>query len=56
MSSGDSVENNMIRIIILDISNALCSSVYDEAILPVNQATEFANRYIDMSKYRIVTV
>lgn len=48
--------NDMIRIVVLDISNVLGSSVYDETILPVNQATEFVKKYIDVSKYRIVTI
>lgn len=52
MTGGD----NMVRIVILDISNILASNVYDEAILPANQATEFIKKYIDMSKYRIVTI
>ena len=46
----------MIRIVILDISSALGSTVYDEAILPVQQAAEFVDKYIDMSKYRIISV
>ena len=37
MTGGD----DMIRIVVLDISNILASNVYDEVILPVNQATEF---------------
>lgn len=56
MRDGDNNENNMIRIVILDISNVLGANVYDEAILPVSQATEFVKKYIDMSKYRIITI
>lgn len=52
----DNVKETMIRIVVLDISNALSSNVYDEAILPVDQATEFIKKYIDMAKYRIVTI
>lgn len=47
---------NMIRIIVLDITKPLATTVYDEAILPVLQATEFVKKYIDISKYRIVTI
>lgn len=51
------VENDtLMRIVIIDISTPLCSKVYDEAILPVTQATNFVNQYIDMTKYRIVTI
>ncbi len=52
----DTVQNGLVRIVVLDISNSLSTNVYDEAILPVNQATEFVKKYIDMSKYRIVTI
>ena len=52
MTGGD----DMIRIVVLDISNILASNVYDEVILPVNQAEEFVEKYIDMTKYRIVTI
>lgn len=45
-----------IRIVILDITKPLATTVYDEAILPVLQATEFVKKYIDISKYRIVTI
>ena len=48
--------NDMVRVVILDITKPLATTVYDEAILPVLQATEFAKKYIDISKYRIVTV
>ena len=50
-SSGD-----MIRIVVLDITKPLAATVYDEAVLPVLQATEFVKNYIDISKYRIVTI
>lgn len=53
---GEATKNNMVRIVVVDISNALGSSVYDEAILPVNQATNFVQKYIDMTKYRIITI
>ena len=46
----------MVRIIILDISNVLGADVYDEAILPISKATGFVKKYIDISKYRIVTI
>ncbi len=49
-------EEQFIRIVILDISNVLGSSVYDEAVLPVSQATDFVNKYVDMEKYRVVTI
>lgn len=48
--------NDLVRIVILDISNILASNVYDEVLIPVNQATDFIKKYIDMKKYRIVTV
>ena len=47
---------NMIRIVILDISKPLASKVYDEAILPTSKATNFIEKYINMDKYRILTV
>lgn len=56
MGDGNNNKNNMIRIVILDISNVLGSNVYDEAILPINQATKFVKKYIDMRKYRIITI
>ena len=48
--------NDMIRIVILDISNVLGAYVYDESILPISKATDFVKKYIDISKYRIVTI
>ena len=56
MNTINEEKDGLIRIVVLDISNTLGSNVYDEAIVPVNQATNFAKQYIDMSKYRIVTV
>lgn len=47
---------NMIRIVILDISKPLASEVYDETILPTSKATDFIKNYINMDKYRILTV
>ena len=55
MTGGDNTEC-MVRIIILDISNVLGADVYDEAILPISKATGFVKKYIDISKYRIVTI
>jgi hypothetical protein len=46
----------MLRIIIIDISKPLGAEIYDEIIIPVEKATEFVRKYIDMSKYRIITV
>lgn len=48
--------NDMVRIVILDITKPLATTVYDEAILPVLQAKEFVKKYIDISKYRIITI
>ena len=45
-----------LRIIVLDISKQYAANVYDEAIVPVEHATEFVEKYIDMAKYRVVTV
>jgi hypothetical protein len=50
------VNNDTIRIVVLDITKPLSSVVYDEAILPVLQAKEFVKKYIDISKYRIITI
>lgn len=47
---------NMVRIVVIDVSNPLGSEVYDEAIIPLSQATNFVKKYIDMTKYRIVTI
>ena len=52
MTGGD----DMIRIVVLDISNVLGAYVYDDAILPISKATDFVKKYIDISKYRIVTI
>lgn len=48
--------NTLLRIVVIDISSPLSSNVYDEAILPVMQATNFVKKYIDMTKYRIITI
>lgn len=48
--------DNVIRIIVIDISAALGAEVYDEIIIPVNEANDFANKYTDITKYRIITV
>ena len=45
-----------IRIVVIDIFKPLGASVYDEAIVPVSKADMFVRKYIDMKKYRIVTV
>lgn len=45
-----------IRIVVINISNVLGASVYDEAVLPISQATEFVSKYVDMKKYRVVTI
>lgn len=47
---------DMVRIVILDITKPLATEVYDEIILPVTKATDFVKKYIDMSMYRIVTI
>ncbi len=47
---------DMVRIVILDITNPLATKVYDEAILPVTKATDFVKKYIDMTLYRIITI
>ena len=53
----ENVENDeLVRIVVVDISQPLGSSVYDEAIPPVWQATSFVEKYIDMTKYRIITI
>ena len=53
----ENVENDeLVRIVVVDISQPLGSSIYDEAILPVWQATSFVEKYIDMTKYRIITI
>ena len=45
-----------IRIVVIDISKPLGANVYDEALIPVSEANEFIKKYIDITKYRIVTV
>ena len=50
------LNEDVIRIVVLDITKPLATTVYDEAILPVLQATEFVKKYIDISKYRIITI
>lgn len=49
----------MIRIIVIDVSNVLGAEVYDEVIVPVDRINDinmFVKKYIDLSKYRIMTV
>lgn len=48
--------NKLIRVIIIDVSKPLGACVYDEAVLPITQATLFVEKYIDMGRYRVVTV
>lgn len=50
------VNGDLVRVVVLDISKPLSANVYDEAILPVMQATDFVKKYIDISKYRIITI
>ena len=50
------VNDNTVRIVVIDISKPLGANVYDEAIVPVSKADMFVRKYIDMKKYRIVTV
>ena len=52
----DVKNENMVRIVVLDITKPFATAVYDEAILPVLKATEFIEKYINMAKYRIVTI
>lgn len=47
---------DIVRIVILDITKPLGAEVYDEVMLPVSESTSFAKKYIDMKKYRIVTI
>lgn len=48
--------DDAIRIIIIDVSKVLGAEVYDETVIPANEAAEFIRKYTDMSKYRIITV
>ena len=48
--------DNMVRIIIIDICAVLGAEVYDETVIPVDEAADFVKKYADVSKYRIVTV
>lgn len=50
------LNEDVIRIVVLDVTKPLSATVYDEAILPVLHATEFVKKYIDISKYRIITI
>ncbi len=48
-----------VRIVVIDISDVLGSEVYDEAIFPIehkDEINEFIAKYIDISKYRVITV
>lgn len=50
---------DLVRIVVIDVSNVLGSQVFDEALFPVEETTEsskFLQQYMDMSKYRIITV
>ena len=49
-------KSDMVRIVVIDVSKPLGAKIYDEAILPVLQSTSFVKKYIDMKKYRIITV
>lgn len=48
--------DNMVRIIIIDVCAVLGAEVYDETVIPVDEAADFVKKYADVSKYRIVTV
>lgn len=51
--------NNMVRIIVIDISNVLGSEIYDEALFPIEETenvAKFIQQYTDIRKYRIITV
>ena len=50
-------ESELTRIIVVDISGALGSSViHDEAIIPTEKAVEFMCKYSDVQKYRFVII
>lgn len=51
--------NDMVRIVVIDVSNVLGSEIFDEALFPVEEtqkASKFLQQYMDISKYRILTV
>lgn len=47
---------DIVRIIILDITKPLGAEVYDEIMLPVTKATDFVRKYIDITKFRVITI
>lgn len=54
MIGGDN--SNFIRIVILDISNVLCTKIEDEVVIPIEKANSYIEKYIDITKYRVVTI
>lgn len=56
---GGNTMENMVRIVIIDVSDVLGSKVYDEALFPIEaikESSQFIQQYIDISKYRVITV
>lgn len=51
--------NQMVRIVVINIEKVLSAEVYDELIAPIDKTDEinnFIKKYIDLTKYRILTV
>lgn len=50
------MKDNIIRIIVVNVEDVMCAEVYDEIIVPVEEAETFSKKYTDLSKYRLITV
>ena len=46
----------LIRIVVIDITKVLGSEVYDEVIIPVEDAADYILNYTDMKRFRFITV
>ncbi|WP_180994610.1 hypothetical protein [Clostridium sp. chh4-2] len=46
----------LIRIVVIDITKVLGSEVYDEVIIPVEDAADYILNYTDMKRFRFITI
>ena len=46
----------LVRIVVIDVSKALGSEVYDEVIIPIDQASKYILQYTDITRFRFITI
>ncbi|MBT9778843.1 hypothetical protein GPL15_20395 [Clostridium sp. MCC353] len=46
----------LIRIVVIDITKVLGAEVYDEVIIPVEEAADYIQNYTDMKRFRFITI